>query len=137
MKFNIFINMKITIIHKNSEIPKTEYKFYDNFINFLQKELPLKHNLTIYFLGERTGEMTTGERNSKDEIYILTKGRLNRDILRTLAHEWDHEYQRTILKRKHGPDIGGKNEDEANAVSGKIIKQYEKKYPKQEKEMYK
>jgi hypothetical protein len=129
--------MKITIIHKNSGVPKNEYKFYDNFIKFLQKELPLKHNLTINFLGERVGDMTTGDRNSKDEIHILTKGRLNRDILRTLAHEWDHEYQRTILKRKHGPDIGGKNEDEANAVSGKIVKQYEKEYPKQEKEMYK
>jgi len=137
MKFNIFINMKITIIHKNSEIPKTEYKFYDNFIKFLYKEFPLKHDLTIHFLGERIGDMSTGQRNNKHKIYILSKGRLNRDILRTLAHEWVHEHQRTILKRDKGPDIGGKNEDEANAVSGKLIKQYEKKYPKQEKEMYK
>jgi hypothetical protein len=61
---------------------------------------------------------------------------MNRDILRTLAHEWIHEYQMTILGRERGPDIGGTNEDEANAFSARLIKMFEKKFPYDEKYMY-
>ena len=82
------------------------------------------------------GKMSTGSRTSDSELKILTKGRLNRDILRTLAHEWVHEYQLTILNREHGPDIGGKNEDEANAFAGQLIKMFEKKFPNKEEMMY-
>jgi hypothetical protein len=46
-----------------------------------------------------------------------------------LAHEWVHEYQIQILNREQGPDIGGKNEDEANALSGQLVKKFEKKHP--------
>ena len=80
--------------------------------------------------------MTTGLRNENSEIFVLSKGRMNRDILRTLTHEWIHEYQRTILNRDRGGDIGGKNEDEANAKSGSIIKKYEKSHPKDVDKMY-
>jgi hypothetical protein len=61
---------------------------------------------------------------------------MTRDILRTLAHEWVHEHQLNVLKREHGPDIGGKNEDEANAYAGQLMKKFEKKYPKEEDKMY-
>jgi Fe-Mn family superoxide dismutase len=70
--------------------------------------------------------MTTGSRTDNHRLKILVKDRLNRDILRTLAHEWAHEYQRRVLKRKKGPNIGGKNEDEANAIAGEIMKKFEK-----------
>ena len=128
--------MKITIKHIDSDIPEENYEFYNNFIKYLQKLYPLKYNVTIKFVGERVGNMTTGQRNVKNELLVLSKNRMNRDILRTLAHEWVHEYQRTILNRDKGPDIGGKNEDEANALSGSIMKKYEKKFPKDEKKMY-
>jgi len=129
--------MKVTITHLDSDVPEENYEFFDNFIKYLQKLYPLKKDVTIKFVGERVGGMTTGQRNTKDELLILSKGRMNRDILRTLAHEWVHEYQRTILKRDKGPDIGGKNEDEANSLSGSIMKKYEKKYPDDEEKMYK
>jgi hypothetical protein len=129
--------MKVTIKHSNSDVPQENYEFFNNFIKYLQKIKPLKHDVTIKFVGEREGDMTTGQRNDKDELLILSKGRMNRDILRTLAHEWVHEYQRTILKRHKGPDIGGENEDEANSESGQIIKKYEKSHPKDVKKMYK
>lgn len=129
--------MKVTIKHIESDVPEENYEFFSNFIKYLQKSYPLKSDVTIKFVGERVGSMTTGQRNTKNELLILSKGRMNRDILRTLAHEWVHEYQRTILKRHKGPDIGGKNEDEANSFSGSIMKKYEKKYPKDEEKMYK
>jgi hypothetical protein len=129
--------MKVTITHKNSDVPEENFEFFNSFIQYLQKSYPLKYDVTIKFVGERVGDMTTGQRNAKNELLILSKGRMNRDILRTLAHEWVHEYQRTILKRHKGPDIGGKNEDEANSESGAIIKKYEKDHPKDKKKMYK
>lgn len=128
--------MKVIIKHKDSDIHEDYYTFYDTFIKFLQKEYPLKNDVEVIFLQEREGNMTTGSRDGKDRIKILTKDRINRDILRTLAHEWVHEYQRTILKREKGPNIGGKNEDEANAESGSLIKKFEKKHPKLESLMY-
>jgi hypothetical protein len=129
--------MKVIIKHINSDVPKENYDFFNDFIKYLQKIKPLKNDVTIKFVGERKGNMTTGQRNDKNELLILSKGRMNRDILRTLAHEWVHEYQRTILKRHKGPDIGGKNEDEANSEAGSIIKKYEKSHPNNEKKMFK
>lgn len=128
--------MKVTIKHINSDVPNENYEFYNNFIKYLQKSYPLRGDIIIKFVGERIGNMTTGQRNTQNELIVLSKGRMNRDILRTLAHEWVHEYQRTILNRDQGPDIGGKNEDEANSESGSIIKKYEKSHPKNEKKMY-
>ena len=128
--------MKVTIKHIDSDIPKENYEFYNDFIKYLQKIKPLKQDITIKFVGERKGDMTTGQRNTSNELLVLSKNRMNRDILRTLAHEWVHEYQRTILNRDKGPDIGGKNEDEANSESGSIIKKYENEFPEDEKKMY-
>ena len=128
--------MKASIKHQNSDIPKKDYKLFEDFIKFLNKEYPLKHQIEIIFTGERIGGMTTGSRTTEHTLKVLSKGRLNRDIMRTLAHEWVHEYQRTILNRDKGPDIGGKNEDEANSESGAIIKKFEQSHQKDEKKMY-
>ena len=128
--------MKVTITHKNSGIPQKDYKLIDLFLRFLQKQYPLKHDLKIYFLSERTGKMTTGSRTEENEIKVLTKGRIYRDILRTLSHEWVHEYQRDVLKWKHGPDIGGRNEDMAKSEAGALMKMFERLYPGFEDKMY-
>ena len=128
--------MKVTITHRNSGIPEKDYKLIDLFLRFLQKQYPLKQDLKIIFLSERTGKMTTGSRNENNEIKVLTKGRIYRDILRTLAHEWVHEYQRDILNWKHGPDIGGRNEDMSNSEAGALMKMFEKIYPDLEDKMY-
>ena len=128
--------MKVIIKHIDSDIPEDNYDFYNDYINYLQKQYPLKKDVTIIFRGDRTGNMTTGVRNDNSEISVLSKGRMNRDILRTLTHEWIHEYQRTILGRERGEDIGGQNEDEANAKSGELIKKFEKTHPDDESKMY-
>lgn len=128
--------MKVNVKYSDNKFSKTHKELVNNFIKFLQKEFPLKEDLKIEFLGKRYGEMSTGSRTSKSLIKVLVDGRLNRDIFRTLAHEWVHEHQRTILKREHGPDIGGQNEDEANAFAGRLIKMFEKEYPNLESKMY-
>lgn len=128
--------MKVIITHKNSGIPQKDYKLIDLFLRFLQKHLPLERDLQVFFISERVGNMTTGSRNENSEIKVLTKGRIYRDILRTLSHEWVHEYQRDILKWKHTSDIGGRNEDMANSEAGSLVKKFEKLYPGLENEMY-
>jgi Fe-Mn family superoxide dismutase len=129
--------MKVKLGFKDSSITKEDKEFYKKFIHFLQKEYPLKEDITISFVPERVGHMTSGSHNVKlRHIKVLSKNRINRDVLRTLAHEWVHDYQRDILKRRRGPDIGGKNEDEANAFAGQLIKKFEKKFPQKEEMMY-
>jgi len=127
--------MRVLLKFKDKELIK-HHNLYIEFVKFLQENYPLKYDFSIYFLKDRIGQMSTGSRTDNHELKILTGGRLNRDILRTLAHEWIHEYQMTILKREKGPDIGGQNEDEANAISARLIKMFEKKFPSEEKLMY-
>jgi Fe-Mn family superoxide dismutase len=80
--------------------------------------------------------MSTGSRTKDSELKIFTKGRLNRDVARTLAHEWTHERQIKIQGKKPKQHIGGELEDEANAKAGSVIKQFEKEFPGKEKQMY-
>lgn len=128
--------MKVKILLSNTKFQKKDEEFINKFIKFLQTQYPLEKNVIIKFLGDREGKMSTGSRTDKSVIKVLAKDRLNRDIMRTLAHEWVHEHQRTILKREHGPNIGGRNEDEANAFAGRLVKMFEKKYPELESLMY-
>lgn len=127
--------MKLTVVHNKSKLNESQIKIYNNFFKLLQEYFPLKEDMKIEFLGERKGKMTTGSR-LPNYIKVLSENRMTRDIFRTVAHEWVHEYQMTILKRKMGPDIGGENEDEANAYAGQLIKIFEKKYPDDVEKMY-
>jgi len=128
--------MKANVIYKNLCIDKGKHKYIHEFIKFLDKNYPLERDVTITFLPKRIGLMSTGSRNQKSEIKVLAKGRMLRDILRTLSHEWVHEYQLTILDREQGTDIGGINEDEANSIAAKLLKIFEKLHPEKEYMMY-
>ena len=128
--------MKVTVVHQDKDRASRNKEVCERFIKFLFSQYPLKHDLKIFFLKNRIGEMSTGSRSENHLIKVLTKNRINRDILRTLAHEWVHEYQMDVIKRERGQDIGGKNENEANALSGSLIKKFEKKFPNFEEMMY-
>lgn len=127
--------MKLTVVHKKSGISESKFEMYNKFFKLLQSKFPLKDNLKIEFLGERKGKMTTGSRQP-NYIKVLCENRMTRDIFRTIAHEWVHEHQHSVEKRDIGPDIGGRNEDEANAYAGQLVKIFEKKYPNYVENMY-
>ena len=127
--------MEIKIKFNDTKFQKEDKELIDKFINLLQEKYPLKKSITIKFLGEQLGSMSTGSRTNNGELKVLAKNRLNRDIMRTLAHEWVHEYQMSVQGREHGPNIGGKNEDEANAFAGRLVKMFEKQYPDLEKKL--
>jgi hypothetical protein len=61
------------------------------------------------------------------------------DILRTLAHEWIHEFQHQKLGLKEKTkvqDIGGPEENMANIIAGIFMKQFQKEYPEMDKVLY-
>ena len=128
--------MKVTFKNIGANIDDKKNDLLKKFCKFLQKNHKLKEDVTIHLLGEKIGRMTTGSQHKEKGIKILINNRMNRDILRTLAHEWVHSYQRNVIGRDKGPDIGGQNEDEANAKSGEIIKRFEKSHPNKETKIY-
>ena len=129
--------MEVHIKYNGVDPNKEQESLINKFIDNLKKSHPLKDDVTVIFQNKRTETMTTGLRTDDHKLKILVKDRINRDILKTLSHEWVHEYQRTVLNRKQGKDVGGKNEDEANAKAGKEVKSFEYKNKKIEKTIYK
>lgn len=129
--------MKLCLKFEKGTLEKYQIDVIKNFILLLQEKLTLKGNLTIKFLSERKGKMTTGSfKNKTMEIKVLSKGRMLADILRTLSHEWAHCYDHQKLKIKDRKEVGGKAEDFANEKSGEITKEFIKSHPKLHKKIF-
>lgn len=128
--------MKACIHNKDKSLDKKRISTIIKFIKFLNQQYPLKRDIDVILVPERIGHMTTGSRKPSHSLKILTKNRMMRDILRTLGHEWVHEYEDTILNIPHKKDIGGKNENIANAEAGKVVKKFEKEFPSIEDFLY-
>jgi hypothetical protein len=110
-----------------------------SFSEFLQSQSPLTNDITIEFLDTRQGDMTTGVRYFGNKIQVLSSGRLPIDILRTLSHEWIHEFQTQKLgvdDSKPIRDIGGPEENMCNVLSGIFIKQFEQTHPEFDDVLY-
>jgi hypothetical protein len=119
--------MKVKIVNKNSGLSQDKMDVLQTFIIYCQETSPLKKDVTITFLGERIGKMTTGSEIS-GTIKVLAKNRMVRDILKTIAHEWVHEFARQRNIKLQGYNTMSQ-EDYANAESGLMVTNFEKKYP--------
>lgn len=131
--------MKLILKNSNKLFDSTQNDVVKEFVKFIRKELPLKKDTTVTFLEKRDQSMTTGVRRPNSEIFVLTSKRLLIDVLRTLAHEWVHEYQHQTMGLKDDQpvqDIGGKVENMANALGGIMVKKFEKQFPKHENALY-
>jgi hypothetical protein len=100
-----------------------------DFVCFAKEklELPTDELIQIKLLGANPKEpITTGAFDpSSKKICAICQNRHFIDYARTIAHEMVH------LKQLLGnelvgefPEIGGKIEDDANAISGQIMKEY-------------
>lgn len=110
-----------------------------DFCQLLQSELKLKEDVHLHFTSGRDVPMTTGVRLPHHEMFILAHGRLLIDILRTLAHEWVHEYQHQIMKvpeDKQIQDIGGPEENMASVLASVYLKKFQKQFPNHAKKLY-
>lgn len=130
--------MKVCL-KNNKSISLEQGKVIKDFVKMIQQEVPLKRDIHINFIPERDVNMTTGVRFPKGKIFVLSGNRLLIDILRTLAHEWVHEYQHQKMGLKDTEkiqDIGGPEENMANILSGIFVKQFEKQHPNHSKLLY-
>ena len=129
--------MKLCLKFEKGTLEKYQIDIIKSFILLLQEKLTLSGNLTINFLSEREGKMTTGSfKNKTNEIKVLSKGRMLADVLRTLSHEWAHCYDHQKLKIKDRKEVGGESEDFANEKSGEMTKKFIKSHPKLHKKIF-
>ena len=123
------MKIQVHITHQNSELNENQKVVIDDFIKYIQKKIPLRNSLSVVFLGDRIGNMTTGSKTSENLLKILSADRMLIDVLRTLAHEWTHEYQEENMDLDFSQTIGGTAENMANIESGKIIKMFQRDFP--------
>jgi len=131
--------MKVSLKNIKSHRTEHEVKVVSEFVSLLQHELPLKTDTQVHFLEEKNNYMTTGVRFRGHIIGVLSKDRMLIDVLRTLAHEWVHEFQHQQLgldDTKKVQDIGGPIENMSNALSGIMVKKFEKLFPQDKSVLY-
>lgn len=103
------------------------------FVNYIILKLGIKtDNFKIVLLPKTNNQnITTGAYDRVDNIYARCEGRAIIDILRTIAHELIHMMQMErgdFTLDSKVQDVGGKIEDEANAVAGQLIKSFKNDY---------
>lgn len=116
-----------------------EPELFKDFLDYLQSEMPLRDDVTIILTPNRNGKMTTGV-SKPNEMIVLAGGRMLIDVLRTLSHEWVHEYQHQKMGVKESdniPDIGGPIENMASVLASIFLKKFQNQFPNHEKFLYK
>ena len=99
------------------------------FVNHCKDKLELPNTPTITLV-DRIGGKTFGQYDTvKKDIAVQLADRHIVDVLRTLAHELVHHKQRHLHSKLDGSD-GSDHENQANALAGKLMRQFGKKYPK-------
>ena len=124
--------MKVCIKSPKSEVNQEQLEVISSFIKFLQSQLPLSSDVEVNLTGDQSTTGTTGVRTPGSKMYILAKGRMLIDILRTISHEWVHEYQYQEMgldDKKKIQDIGGPEENMSNVLSGIFMKKFDKQNP--------
>jgi hypothetical protein len=125
--------------HIKADILDDNLDIIIDFIKYVNKFLKLTKNIRIDLVDKKTNDMTTGVRESKHHIKVLCKDRMLVDILRTIAHELVHEFQHQKLGVKEADrvkEVGGKIENQANALSGSILKKFVLTHKDLEKLLY-
>lgn len=131
--------MKACIKNASKEIDEKQIEVISSFIKFLQSQVPLSSDIKIVLTDNQKTTGTTGIRMPGSKIYVLTKGRMLVDILRTLSHEWVHEFQYQKLGLDDNAkiqNIGGPEENMCNILSGIFIKKFDKQNPDYKKTIY-
>lgn len=131
--------MKVCIKIAKSGVSQEQVEVISSFVKFLQSQLPLSSDVEIKFMDDQNQTGTTGVRKPGSKINVLAKGRMLIDILRTLSHEWVHEYQTQemgVNEKEKIQDIGGPEENMSNVLSGIFIKKFDKQNPDYKDRLY-
>ena len=95
------------------------------FIDFAKKYLKLPSLPHIHFVGSTENKKNAFGHAINNDIYIRLTERHPIDIMRTIAHELIHYKQK--LGGIHKAEI--KKEDEANAIAGRLMREFDTTYP--------
>ena len=98
----------------------------------------------VKFIGDRNTvtlnlKYLINQGDTWEDVYNAMSEVLGKESIRTLSHEWTHEFQHQKLGLKDNQkiqDIGGPEENMANVLSGIFVKKFAKKFPKYKKMMY-
>ena len=121
------MTMKVKLVNRAQDLGQEKIRVIQEFIKFAQESSPLRRPIIINLLNARMGGMTTGE-ETPGNIKVLASGRMLNDILRTIGHEWTHEFA-TQRKIKLSNDNKEFQESLANTEAGIMVRMFEKKYP--------
>lgn len=98
-----------------------------NFVKFTAKLLKIEDDFKIYLIGKGADTNTTtgGYNRADNSITVLYQDRSLIDILRSIAHEIEHQRQNNLSLIGDNPqNIGGFLENDANIIAGILIKLY-------------
>jgi hypothetical protein len=127
--------IKVSYSKKLDNLNPVKFRHLSKFLKFCRDELDITNDIRVFLLKKDNDlNLTTGGYSPKDKcVYTIAEGRQIADILRTIAHELVHQKQDLQGKIKGNiPDIGGVIEDTANAIAGRLVKMYVKKYDARE-----
>jgi hypothetical protein len=127
--------IKITYSKKLDDLNPAKFKHISTFLKFCRDELDITNDIQVFLMRKENHlNITTGGYNPTDKcVYIIFQKRQIADVLRTIAHELVHQKQ-DLQEKIVGdiPDIGGVIEDTANALAGRLVKMYVKKFEARE-----
>lgn len=107
--------------------------FIKSFLPFVKEELQINELPIIKVVDRIPGadEKTFGcYKQEERTIYVVSKGRHPKDVLRTLAHEIVHYKQDLHDELDNESGItGSQEENEANAEAGVIMRNYSEQNP--------
>jgi hypothetical protein len=95
-----------------------------HFVSFATKHLKLKGQPHIRFVGSEEDEKQAFGHSKGKEVVVRVTNRHPIDVMRTLAHELTH------FRQGNSKASEEQREDGANAIAGRIMRDYDTKYPK-------
>lgn len=108
-------------------------KIIVEFSKFAEKFLNIPHNYQLVLCFDRTDEnLKTHAYYNPDKNYIkvYAKGRCIADVLRSIGHEMVHHKQNLDhLLDQPIQDVGGDIENEANSLTGQMVKRFGYDHP--------
>lgn len=121
------IEESIEFIFMESKKRQDEFEDKINqFVLFAKDYLKLENIPEIRFVDEREEDMTTACYDTENEaIKVLRGDRALFDICRSVAHELVHRSQHETKNASEiNGEAGSRDEDEANAIAGEIVRLY-------------
>jgi Zn-dependent peptidase ImmA (M78 family) len=110
---------------------KTTLRIAQDFTNWACDKLVISNSPKIRFTNDKDqvkSNRTFGSTNSTGEIWVYMGDRNTADVLRTLCHELVHfkQFDKGTATNSMNKQQHQKIEDEANAIAGRLMREYGK-----------